>query len=699
MPIRVEHQVSPAAVGMAGYAIGQGARRQRQQKYALDLFSQDKAIRARRDEQFAYQNAQANRENSREANRAMTLGYSAAVQSLPPIPEHADAQTRRRLGNLHTTAAELAGGTYGHGNNVREPLDEVIEEYNTIVSSIPELDRAEEATKNLILFNPDTGERAPFGSERKPGMETYDVSSGRLEPFEQRPSEAEMRKSIEQEMQGKRQETWDSAELKERRAVAEEAREAAIEEKKRNPKSNVKVRPLSEYLNDPDIIKESTGRMVIPRPGGSTASGGAVGTPGVTGGSQSVDVQMDESGFLQSPNQTAPAPEPAASTRPQVLDDIDQYESQKQGGQMSVEDQITQSRQPQAPAGTQQYSQGELDELFGTKAPQQPEDFVFPETVPIMPTSMTQPTTASAPNDAQQQDRMDRMRTSSTGRSPEQQAEALDRLSASEFMDVKKMFMNGNEAIRNALRGRYGDVFSTREDLDERYPDEQFGIPNAEPRQAVLADHVEAMRGRQGTGEGIRSDADSIAGGIEGAGGMEGRLQRKFIEDASRGEGLKRVVYDTSITDDESSRASLDERNAYAKRRAAERAAERESGVASAPATTKSRGRRGKTQTEIDLERQNAMNQGDVDERGQNIAARKQELDSRKLAARAQGIERGFASGRTSAAKLKQMGIGIVRSDAEYDAIPEGSEFIGPDGKLRKKPKWELGPDGRMRQV
>ena len=120
MPIRIEHQPSPWAVGMAGYATGSGIRKQRQQKYNLDLLQQNMAIDARRQEQFAYENARTNRENSREANRAMQIGYGAAASSLADIPENAPPEIRKRLGNLRSGINDIVSGKYGYNPDVRE---------------------------------------------------------------------------------------------------------------------------------------------------------------------------------------------------------------------------------------------------------------------------------------------------------------------------------------------------------------------------------------------------------------------------------------------------------------------------------------------------------------------------------------------------------------------------------------------------
>ncbi len=53
MAIRIEHQPAGAAVGMAAYAAGRGKTRQRQQKYALDLWKDERRTQARREERMA----------------------------------------------------------------------------------------------------------------------------------------------------------------------------------------------------------------------------------------------------------------------------------------------------------------------------------------------------------------------------------------------------------------------------------------------------------------------------------------------------------------------------------------------------------------------------------------------------------------------------------------------------------------------
>ena len=53
MVIRIVHQPSGAAAGMAGYMTGRGKARQRQQKYSMDLWEQERKIQARQQQQFA----------------------------------------------------------------------------------------------------------------------------------------------------------------------------------------------------------------------------------------------------------------------------------------------------------------------------------------------------------------------------------------------------------------------------------------------------------------------------------------------------------------------------------------------------------------------------------------------------------------------------------------------------------------------
>ena len=88
----------------------------------------------------------------------------------------------------------------------------------------------------------------------------------------------------------------------------------------------------------------------------------------------------------------------------------------------------------------------------------------------------------------------------------------LSKLTMEELRKVRELAET--PAARAELEKRYGGRIQT---TAEMYPDEpppELPKPDTTSRQ-----HVEAMRGRQGTGEGIASDAAKIAGAILGASG------------------------------------------------------------------------------------------------------------------------------------------------------------------------------------
>jgi hypothetical protein len=113
MPIRLEHQPSPIAFGMAGYAAGTGARRQRQQKYALDLFQQDRMIRERRQDQLEDRAFAEDRQDQRQSwmegmqdKRQTWMETRDAkrewetMPSMSNIPDTVLPETRRELADL-----------------------------------------------------------------------------------------------------------------------------------------------------------------------------------------------------------------------------------------------------------------------------------------------------------------------------------------------------------------------------------------------------------------------------------------------------------------------------------------------------------------------------------------------------------------------------------------------------------------------
>jgi len=117
-------------------------------------------------------------------------------------------------------------------------------------------------------------------------------------------------------------------------------------------------------------------------------------------------------------------------------------------------------------------------------------------------------------------------------------------------------------AGRAVLKERYG--------VDFAMPDEQQ--QSIGPLDTTQRQHVEAMRGPQGTGEGIPSDAARIAGQVQGAGSLAGRTAGYARRDAGQlGPGQTRTTkYNVQPTADERE-AAMNERWARAEAKRIER--------------------------------------------------------------------------------------------------------------------------------
>jgi hypothetical protein len=118
---------------------------------------------------------------------------------------------------------------------------------------------------------------------------------------------------------------------------------------------------------------------------------------------------------------------------------------------------------------------------------------------------------------------------------------------------------------RAALEKQYGGRIQTSAEL---YPDEPQ--PAAAPLDTTARQHVDAMRGPQGTGEGIAGDAAKIAGAILGASGRP-ITSRKDEEKFANG-GIEITKFGNNGRSDEE---SMNERFAYAMQKQQERQAAR----------------------------------------------------------------------------------------------------------------------------
>lgn len=208
---------------------------------------------------------------------------------------------------------------------------------------------------------------------------------------------------------------------------------------------------------------------------------------------------------------------------------------------------------------------------------------------------------------------------------------------------IRRMWEEGSSETRAAIEQRYGPM----KPLDELYPDAQ---QPAAPLNTTARQHAAAQRGPQGTGEGIRSDAAKMLGGIEGAGGVAGREAARLRGEL--GPGQTRVTkYNVEPTAAERE-SSMDERYAKAM-------AERERKTAAgqgiyAPAT--------------------AAQAASAEASQLGAAGMRRMVNEQERAA-----EQQRRKANVQASKIR------ITTDAEYDRLRPGTWFTGPDGKVRRK--------------
>lgn len=150
MPIRIEHQPSPYAVGLAGWQAGRGAAKQRQQKYVLDLWQQDRQNRYMEDRQDQRQQWMEGMANQ----RGVQQGWQAISAGLPEIPENASPEDRQRLQKLYQGMKKMGSGAFGMDENVVGQLGRTLDDINSILSGIPQMDIAEQTRRGMIWYNP-----------------------------------------------------------------------------------------------------------------------------------------------------------------------------------------------------------------------------------------------------------------------------------------------------------------------------------------------------------------------------------------------------------------------------------------------------------------------------------------------------------------------------------------------------------------
>lgn len=297
MPIRVEHQPSPYAVGMAGYAAGTGVARQRKQKYALDLFQQDRALRER--EQDRQQRDQL------FYDRDTRTGLRHAALSLPAVPEWVtDADQRKRMMQSRSGLMALADQVDPRSPEQVSQFWETHGKYMGDFGMLKEPDRAEALNKDRVFMDRATGTAY---SQPVEGAVPWSISRG-APIIDTRPEDAAAKA---QQAQAKEAEKAYSAAVKEYRTTVFGYLNAAMKDVPLDDPKREEIRKNNLKRIEDDMAASGWVKPVAP-----AAAGGAVGGGGIPDAVVGEDgsVIVPDNAAAQAIGTPATAPAPAAGT-------------------------------------------------------------------------------------------------------------------------------------------------------------------------------------------------------------------------------------------------------------------------------------------------------------------------------------------------------------------------------------------------
>lgn len=625
MPIRIEHQPSPYAVGLAGWQAGRGAAKQRQQKYALDLWQQDRQNRYMEDRQDQRQQwmEQQNKQQQQfyDARDQRRLLNGRAMQ-LPDIPEDlANTNDRKTLTDMRIGIGKLAATIDPNNPSDMEQFEQKVLDYTDALNKAPRVSVYDKVMKDAVWLDKNNQRVEP----NTPGAKPFRVDPSRgLTPLIDRSNEeAEADKAERQRIANQNaqltaeKEAYAKAEsdqkewLTKRAAKAKEIREADRGDK-----------PAGKRLSEEQILEQATEQMLaegwgdmprLPplRPGEKPEMGiPALGpeitpiTDNATGAAQTAAPAtavetLDVDPVTRQPRLVPPAP--AAGTG---------------GGIFSVEDEAV----GKAPA--------DVTQLRNT--------LPTPASLGIAPDPIS---------DADKQ----RIRGMVAAQN---QPTEYDRVQLVFQQRLQEAYAAASPTGRKAILERWPNF----KPVDEMYPDEQFGIGQAATPQSTLQQHTEAQYGaRRGTGEGIRSDAAGIAGRLEGAGALAGRMR----EPAARPTVTK---YSLGPEEEQANKMAKWIKYQNAMDRLGEPKAATSSSTATQTATV------GEPGLYLGAGAGTGTTVAPVSKPRRSAAAgveRFAELENRKMMAQA--------------AKVR------VRTKADYDRLRPGTYYIDPQGNIRQK--------------
>lgn len=658
MPIRIEHQPSAFAVGVVGYAAGQGKARERQGKQFLDLF-QDQ-------QRFQNQQQMLDQRNSWLDERDAKREWSTPP-SLMKVPDWAGQKDKESIAKIDAGIYGIRSGKFRHDDeNARQVFDDLMRQREEIMGRMQRPDPGEQASENWGYLNPKTGQRAKMGETQEDGMVLWDYAQGApvggaMQKAEQAASDkyrdelirrTERIISEEEVPEGQEPMTRERARRKAEQEMYDDGIMPQGEKPHMgNPSLGPEITPLqgagsgagsaaasgAESVPEFDVVPGVGVRPVAPAgqratPGASAAlrdpNTRAVPIPNAPAGAGVVQPQADR------PFETSVTPVVGDWVGPRPNPEQPMQDRQWAGTGPRPQ------RQPQDPAvevvpgDWASWNMGSPDRLPVPVNQRRPVDEPASAGAPMSPSSGGVPNFhLGRPEDEPSSERP----MSLPGAKEQVDVTSLPREMQQR---IRRTYELGSKETRAAIERRYGPM----QPISEMYPD-QTPVAAAPPSPPSSArQHVEAMRGPHGTGEGVRSDAERMLGGIEGAGGIAGRTAA--AERAGQGladGGTRLTKYDIAQSPQEREAAMNERFDEATRKKWGREAAAAFSGFPQA-----------KPRDPLD---------------GIDAEAYKQKRLKEKQRRKAN----------LQASKIR------ITTDAEYDRLLPGTTFTGPDGKVRRK--------------
>jgi hypothetical protein len=668
MPIRIEHQPSAFAVGMAGYAAGQGKARQRQGKYFLDIMQDNQRLQ----NQQGLLDKRQNWIDQRDAKKdwETTPSWSNIPATMPP-------ETRRVLADLEAQSKDARRNFAYDDPNARKADRDARDKHEDIIRRHVPPSEAEAWNRGLIYVDEKTGRAS---DQQGPGMVPYRGGQRAIGNRDELAADKQQQETAKQQqaaVEKAQKDAYDKA--------------VSIQEKWDNEFANVadevmkegEAKGLENPWTSPETIRgEAVRRMRIrgrdfrpdipsapaasPAPGAAAGGGAAVPRFDALpdGTVAPVAPQAGATGSA-SPGVVAP---PTGTPSPAL-----QRWMQQSGGALAPSGMVGPTLrpsgagaqgggavQPQAAARPFETSVTPVvgdwvggQQLVPQQGPTEDDVYQMLESADgLMPEQQRGMPEQQSSEDWQ----ADVRQLAGTSSQPPQAApqSSSDRMSSLPLemqQRIRRMWEEGSPATRAAIEQRYGSM----QPLDTVYPDQQQ--PVAAPPSTIARQNVEAMRGPQGTGEGIPSDDARVAGQVQGADSLAGREAARRRGELGPGEArtTKYGMESMKAKGDRLAQAMQDSEredttNEWYEYAVEERERKKAAGQgAYSPATTASVSKGTMKQYQEIMGQQ-----------------RKDEMQRRKA--------------NLQASKIR------ITTEAEYDRLRPGTYFTGPDGKVRRKP-------------